>query len=116
MVRHKRSDSTALSASSASSRSSNSSISSVAPVPLKKSSKKATSLLGDPHKTSELNIIIKKMDVVISATHSDDTARLKSQISHYTAFNTKDHPIRPAIYDGSGLHSDKAQGSPNAKK
>ncbi|KAG1775615.1 hypothetical protein EV702DRAFT_972636 [Suillus placidus] len=42
------------------------------------------------------------MDAVISATRSDDTARLKSQIGHYAAFNTKDHPICPAIYDGSG--------------
>lgn len=76
-------------------------------------------LLGDHRKTAELNVIIKKvsicaymriiytdfihqMDTVISATRSDDTSRLKSQIGHYAAFNTKDHPIRPAIYDGSG--------------
>ncbi|KAG1747593.1 hypothetical protein EDB19DRAFT_1630606 [Suillus lakei] len=42
------------------------------------------------------------MDATISATRSDDASRLKSQIGHYAAFNTKDHPIRPAIYDGSG--------------
>ncbi|KAG1846636.1 hypothetical protein F4604DRAFT_1936308 [Suillus subluteus] len=62
-------------------------------------------LLGDTQKASELNIIIKKMDATISATRSDDTSRLKSQIGHYAAFNTKDHPIRPAIYDGSGLRT-----------
>ncbi|KAG1720614.1 hypothetical protein EDB19DRAFT_1917834 [Suillus lakei] len=60
-------------------------------------------LLGNPHKATELNAIIKKMDATISATHSDDASRLKSQISHYVAFNTKDHPICPAIYNGSGL-------------
>ncbi|KAG2740252.1 hypothetical protein P692DRAFT_20753714 [Suillus brevipes Sb2] len=59
-------------------------------------------LLGDDRKNAELNVIIKKMDTVISATRSDDTSRLKSQIGHYAAFNTKDNPIRPAIYDGSG--------------
>ncbi|KAG1763509.1 hypothetical protein EV702DRAFT_1272533 [Suillus placidus] len=59
-------------------------------------------LLADPRKASELNMIIKMMDVAISATRSDDTSCLKSQIGHYAAFNTKDHPIRPAIYDGSG--------------
>ncbi|KAG1896790.1 uncharacterized protein F5891DRAFT_983207 [Suillus fuscotomentosus] len=59
-------------------------------------------LLGDPRKASELNDIIKKMDATISGTRSDDASRLKSQIGHYVAFNTKDHPIRPAIYDGSG--------------
>ncbi|KAG1771128.1 hypothetical protein EV702DRAFT_1049032 [Suillus placidus] len=62
-------------------------------------------LLGDPRKASELNTIIKKMDATISATRSDDTSRLKSQIGHYAAFNTKDHPIHPAIYDGSGLRT-----------
>ncbi|KAG0693330.1 hypothetical protein DFH29DRAFT_1007397 [Suillus ampliporus] len=50
-------------------------------------------LLGDPRKASDLNTIIKKMDAAISATRSDDTSRLKSQIGHYAAFNTKDHPI-----------------------
>ncbi|KAG1733553.1 hypothetical protein EDB19DRAFT_1911541 [Suillus lakei] len=59
-------------------------------------------LLGNPHKATELNAIIKKMDATISATRSDDASRLKSQIGHYAAFNTKDHPIRPAISDGSG--------------
>ncbi|KAG2033273.1 hypothetical protein BDR03DRAFT_985119 [Suillus americanus] len=59
-------------------------------------------LLGDPLKASDLAIIIKKMDATISATRSDDASRLKSQISHYAAFNTKDEPIRPAIYDSSG--------------
>ncbi|KAG2067993.1 hypothetical protein BDR04DRAFT_1158352 [Suillus decipiens] len=53
--------------------------------------------------SSELNTIIKKMDAAISATCSDDTSHLKSQIGHYMAFNTKDHPICPAIYDRSGL-------------
>ncbi|KAG2122548.1 hypothetical protein BD769DRAFT_1389630 [Suillus cothurnatus] len=43
-------------------------------------------LLSNPRKALELNTIIKK-----------------SQIGHYAAFNTKDHPIWPAIYDGSGL-------------
>ncbi|KAG1771124.1 hypothetical protein EV702DRAFT_977476 [Suillus placidus] len=45
------------------------------------------------------------MDATISATRSDNTSRLKSQIGHYTAFNTKDHPIHPAIYDRSGLQT-----------
>ncbi|KAG1818590.1 uncharacterized protein BJ212DRAFT_1298665 [Suillus subaureus] len=58
-------------------------------------------LLGNPWKASELNTIIKKMDATISATHSDDTSHLKSQIGHYAAFNTKDHPIYLAIYDRS---------------
>ncbi|KAG2129710.1 uncharacterized protein EDB93DRAFT_109762 [Suillus bovinus] len=59
-------------------------------------------LLGDPRKASELNAITKKMDATISATRSEDTSRLKSQIGHYAAFNTKDHAICPAIYNGSG--------------
>ncbi|KAG1718524.1 hypothetical protein EDB19DRAFT_1837938 [Suillus lakei] len=59
-------------------------------------------LLSNPHKATELNAIIKKMDATILATRSDDASRLKSQIGHYAAFNTKDHLIRPAIYDGSG--------------
>ncbi|KAG2072057.1 hypothetical protein BDR04DRAFT_1153815 [Suillus decipiens] len=63
------------------------------------------SFLGDPRKASKLDIIIRKMDATISATHSDDTSCLKSQIGHYAAFNTKDHPIHPAIYDGSGSHT-----------
>ncbi|KAG2124583.1 uncharacterized protein EDB93DRAFT_1098524, partial [Suillus bovinus] len=42
------------------------------------------------------------MDATISATRSEDTSRLKSQIGHYAAFSTKGHPIHPAIYDGSG--------------
>jgi len=42
------------------------------------------------------------MDAIISLTCSDDTSCLKSQIGHYAAFNTKDHPICLAIYDGSG--------------
>ncbi|KAG1904173.1 uncharacterized protein F5891DRAFT_1184355 [Suillus fuscotomentosus] len=58
-------------------------------------------LLGDPRKSLELNAIIKKMDATISTTHSDDTLRLKNQISHYTAFNLRS-PIMPPIYDGTG--------------
>jgi hypothetical protein len=42
------------------------------------------------------------MDTVISATRPDDTSHLKNKIGHYMAFNMKDHPILPAIYDGSG--------------
>ncbi|KAG1763822.1 hypothetical protein EV702DRAFT_1051618 [Suillus placidus] len=58
-------------------------------------------LLSDPRKTSELNIIIKKMDAAILATRSDDTSRLKSQIGHYAAFSLRS-PIMPPIYDGTG--------------
>ncbi|KAG2125264.1 hypothetical protein BD769DRAFT_1668995 [Suillus cothurnatus] len=60
-------------------------------------------LIGDPQKASELNTIIKKMDATISATCSDSTSHLKSQIGHCAAFNTKDHPVRLAIYNGSDL-------------
>jgi hypothetical protein len=41
------------------------------------------------------------MDATISATRSDDTSRLKGQISHYAAFNLRS-PIMPPIYDGTG--------------
>ncbi|KAG2109795.1 hypothetical protein BD769DRAFT_1674808 [Suillus cothurnatus] len=58
-------------------------------------------LLGDPRKTSELNIIMRKMDATISATRSNDTSCLKGQIGHYAAFNLHS-PIMPPIYDGTG--------------
>ncbi|KAG2089429.1 hypothetical protein BD769DRAFT_1396052 [Suillus cothurnatus] len=53
----------------------------------KRLSKILKPLLSDPRKASELNTIIKK-----------------NQIGHYMAFNMKDHPILPAIYDGSINH------------
>ncbi|KAG2116939.1 hypothetical protein DEU56DRAFT_704880, partial [Suillus clintonianus] len=42
----------------------------------------------------------------ISATHSDDAARLKSQIGHYVAPIPSDGGLKPAIYNGnpSRLH------------
>jgi hypothetical protein len=41
------------------------------------------------------------MDATISATRSDDTSCLKSQIGHYAAFNIHSQ-IMPAIYDSTG--------------
>ena len=45
--------------------------------------------------------MILQMDAAISATRSDDTSRLKSQIGHYATLDCRS-PIMPAIYDGTG--------------
>ncbi|KAG2136991.1 hypothetical protein DEU56DRAFT_736909 [Suillus clintonianus] len=45
------------------------------------------------------------MNSVISATRSDDAARLKSQIGHYAAPIPSDGGLKPAIYNGNPSRS-----------
>ncbi|KAG1717853.1 hypothetical protein EDB19DRAFT_1651982 [Suillus lakei] len=45
------------------------------------------------------------MNTAISATRSDDAARLKSQIGHYAAPIPSDGGLKPAIYNGNPSQS-----------
>ncbi|KAG1768272.1 hypothetical protein EV702DRAFT_1203360 [Suillus placidus] len=56
-------------------------------------------------KDSELIKVTHKMNSVISATRSDDAARLKSQIGHYAAPIPSDGSLKPAIYNGNPSRS-----------
>ncbi|KAG1847058.1 hypothetical protein F4604DRAFT_1688178 [Suillus subluteus] len=53
----------------------------------------------------ELTKVTQKMNTVISATRSDDVARLKSQIGHYAAPILSDGGLKPAIYNGNPSRS-----------
>ncbi|KAG1759755.1 hypothetical protein EDD22DRAFT_955587 [Suillus occidentalis] len=56
----------------------------------------------DPKKASELRKIIRKMESTILGTRSDDSTRLKIQISRYAALDPVQHPVSPPVDDSSG--------------
>ncbi|KAG1786578.1 hypothetical protein EV424DRAFT_1551397 [Suillus variegatus] len=63
------------------------------------------SLINDRTKARELMKVTQKMNTVISATRSDDVARLKSQIGHYAVPIPSDGGLKPAIYNGNPSRS-----------
>ncbi|KAG1726130.1 hypothetical protein EDB19DRAFT_1914745 [Suillus lakei] len=63
------------------------------------------SLINDRTKARELIKVTHKMNTAISATRSDDAARLKSQIGHYAAPIPSDGDLKPAIYNGNPSRS-----------
>ncbi|KAG2036949.1 hypothetical protein BDR03DRAFT_1011093 [Suillus americanus] len=61
------------------------------------------SLINDRTKAKELAKVAQKMNTVLSATRSDDAARLKSQIGHYAVAIPSDGGMKPAFYTGSSF-------------
>ncbi|KAG1846262.1 hypothetical protein F4604DRAFT_1688468 [Suillus subluteus] len=59
------------------------------------------SLINDHTKAKELAKVTQKMNTVLSATRSDDAARLKSQIGHYVVAIPSDGSMKPAFYTSS---------------
>ncbi|KAG2037514.1 hypothetical protein BDR03DRAFT_1010581 [Suillus americanus] len=60
-------------------------------------------LIADHPKSKQLTQIARKMNTIISGTHSDDATHLKAQISHYTTPEPLKEALKPTIYNGGSL-------------